>query len=123
MKDVVVPSDLLERINGANPPLILDVRSGAEFDAVTFRDRFTYRSGQFRGARVSSVRALTIRSLSTAATAHELSSPAPRFRGRGFARVACLSGHMASWREAGYPRRAREPLNPEPETLNLNPGP
>jgi rhodanese-related sulfurtransferase len=32
-------------------------------------------------------------------------------RRRGFTRVACLAGHMASWRRAGY---REDRVNPEP---------
>ena len=110
MKDVV-PSDLLERINGANPPLILDVRSGAEFDA-----------GHIPGSIHIPFWAVPWRAGELRAGAHHpivvYCGHGPRaflaraaLRGRGFTRVTCLSGHMASWREAGYPE---ERVNREP---------
>ena len=111
MKDVA-PSDLFERISGAPPPpLILDVRSGAEFDAGHIPGSIhipfwavPWRAGELRvGADHPIVvycghgpRALFARSV---------------LRRRGFTRVACLAGHIARWREAGYPE---DRVNPEP---------
>jgi rhodanese-related sulfurtransferase len=110
MKDVA-PADLLERIKGATPLLILDVRSGAEFDAGHIPGSIhipfwavPWRAGELRvGADQPIVvycghgpRALFARSV---------------LRRRGFTRVACLAGHIARWREAGYPE---DRVNPEP---------
>jgi rhodanese-related sulfurtransferase len=110
MKDVA-PADLFERINGATPPLILDVRSGAEFDAghipgsihISFW-AVPWRAGELCvGADHPIVvycghgpRALFARAV---------------LRRRGFTRVACLAGHMASWRQSGY---REDRVNPEP---------
>jgi rhodanese-related sulfurtransferase len=110
MKDVAA-SDLLERINGATPPLILDVRSGAEFYTGHIPGSIhipfwavPWRAGELRvGADHPIVvycghgpRALFARAV---------------LRRRGFTRVACLAGHMASWRQAGY---REDRVNPEP---------
>ena len=112
MKDVA-PADLFERISGATPPLILDVRSGAEFGAGHIPGSIhmpfwavPWRAVDLRvGADLPIVvycghgpRALFARAV---------------LRRRGFTRVACLAGHMAGWREAGY-REDRGTPNPEP---------
>ena len=108
MKDVA-PADLLERIKGARPLLILDVRSGAEFDAGHIPGSIhmpfwavPWRAGELRVGAAHPIvvycghgpRALFARAV---------------LRRRGFTRVACLAGHIASWRNAGYPERSREP--------------
>jgi rhodanese-related sulfurtransferase len=110
MKDVS-PADLFERINGATPPLILDVRSGAEFDVghIPGSIHIPFWAVPWRAAGLTvgadhpivvycghGPRALFARAV---------------LRRRGFTRVACLAGHMASWRQAGYreDRANREP--------------
>ena len=110
MKDVA-PADLLERIKRATPLLILDVRSGAEFDAGHIPGSIhipfwavPWRAGELRVGVDQPIvvycghgpRALFARSV---------------LRRRGFTRVACLAGHIARWREAGYPE---DRVNPEP---------
>jgi len=101
------PPDLLERIAGTTPLLIIDVRSHAEFAAghipgainipfwaipwtdelgVAADDSIVVYCGH--GPRAQLARAV--------------------LRARGFTRVACLAGHMAKWRESGYPVERRE---------------
>ena len=110
MKDMA-PADLFERINGATPPLILDVRSRAEFDAghIPGSIHIPFWAVPWRAADLPvgtdhpvvvycghGPRALFARAV---------------LRRRGFTRVACLAGHMASWRRAGY---REDRVNPEP---------
>ena len=110
MKDVA-PADLFDRINGATPPLILDVRSGAEFDAGhipgSIHIPFWAVPWRAAGLPVGADHPIVVycgrgpRALFARAV----------LRRRGFTRVACLAGHMASWRQAGYreDRVNREP--------------
>ena len=102
MQDVA-PADLFDRINGATPPLILDVRSGAEFDAGhipgSIHIPFWAVPWRAAGLPVGADHPIVVycghgpRALFARAV----------LRRRGFTRVACLAGHMAKWREAGYP--------------------
>ena len=110
MKDVA-RSDLLERINGPTPPLILDVRSAAEFDAghIPGSVHMPFWAVPWRAGKlpVGADHPIVVycghgpRALFARAA----------LRRRGFTRVACLAGHMASWRHAGY---REDRVNPEP---------
>jgi rhodanese-related sulfurtransferase len=99
----VDPPELLERIAGSAPPVILDVRSRTEFAAGHIPGSIhipfwavAWRTGELRAAPDDPIvvycghgpRALFARSA---------------LRRRGFTRVACLAGHMSKWRQAGYP--------------------
>jgi rhodanese-related sulfurtransferase len=107
----VAPPDLLAWIRDGAPPVILDVRSRAEFDAghvpgsihIPFW-ALPFRAGELRAFRDGQIvvycghgpRAILARSV---------------LRCRGFTQVSCLAGHMATWRQARYPE---DRVTPEP---------
>jgi hydroxyacylglutathione hydrolase len=97
------PRELLDRIATPTPPTILDVRSAAEF-----------AEGHVPGAKNIPFWAVPWRASKLGAGPDDpivvYCGHGPRaqlaiaaLRARGFTRVACLAGHMASWHEAGYP--------------------
>jgi rhodanese-related sulfurtransferase len=104
------PSALSRAIVAAAAPLILDVRSRAE-----------YAAGHVPGAVNIPFWALPWRAgelrVPTESAIVVYCGHGPRaqlaclvLRRRGFVNVACLAGHMAEWRRAGYPEeRTVEP--------------
>ena len=97
------PRELLERVATPTPPTILDVRSAAEF-----------AEGHVPGAKNIPFWAVPWRARELGAGPDDsivvYCGHGPRaqlaiaaLRARGFTRVASLAGHMAEWREAGYP--------------------
>ena len=94
-------------LSGRRPPVVLDVRSAAEFAAGHIQGAVhipfwavPWRSDRLRSAADDPIvvycghgpRALFARSA---------------LRRRGFTRVACLAGHMAQWRREGRPEVRR----------------
>jgi rhodanese-related sulfurtransferase len=103
----VDPVELLERMGGSAPPVILDVRSRAEYTAGHIPGSIhipfwsvLWRTDELGAAPDDPIvvycghgpRALLARTA---------------LRRRGFTRVACLAGHMSTWRQAGYPEDRR----------------
>ena len=95
--------ELLDRIASAAPPVILDVRSAAEF-----------AEGHVPGAKNIPFWAVPWRAGELGARPDDpivvYCGHGPRaqlamaaLRARGFTHLSCLVGHMASWREAGHP--------------------
>jgi rhodanese-related sulfurtransferase len=105
----LTPEALHARMEGGDTPLVVDVRSRAEFTSghvpgavhVPFW-AMLWRAGRLPVPRTDPVivycghgpRARMAQSL---------------LRLRGFTRVACLAGHMAGWRRAGFPVTAPAP--------------
>ncbi len=99
----VSPQELAEKLRGPRPPLLLDVRTAAEWNhghiagAVhvpiqNFREEFPRHAGD----RDREVIAICL-------SAHR-SIPAVRvLRSAGFGRAAQLQGGMRAWRAAGLP--------------------
>lgn len=100
--DEVAPADVARRLGRPDAPMILDVRSRAEF-----------RSGHVPGALHVPFWRFLFGIPDTIPRDAELilycgHGPRARFahmrlRARGFFRVACLQGHMAGWRHARLP--------------------
>ena len=99
---VVGPHELLARIASSTPPVVLDVRSAAEF-----------AEGHVPGAKNIPFWAVAWRAGELGARPDDpivvYCGHGPRaqvaiaaLRARGFTRVACLAGHMAQWREEGH---------------------
>ena len=97
------PSELAERIADTSPPVILDVRSGAEFAA-----------GHIPGSINIPFWAVPWRTGELGAAPHDpivvYCGHGPRAQlaraalcRLGFTRVVCLAGHLSKWRESGYP--------------------
>jgi rhodanese-related sulfurtransferase len=97
------PAELQELIDRGRAPIILDVRSGAEFAA-----------GHIAGAVHIPFWAMPWRTGALAAAPDAAivvycgHGPRAQFaramlRRRGFTRVALLAGHMTGWRRAGLP--------------------
>jgi rhodanese-related sulfurtransferase len=97
------PSELSAALQGAQPPLVLDVRTPAE-----------YASGHVPGARNVPIDELAARTGELAAYREqpvvvycERGPRAHRAAGAlasaGFTSVRELDGHMSAWREAGLP--------------------
>jgi len=95
--------ELLDRIASSAPPVVLDVRSAAEF-----------AEGHVPGAKNIPFWAVPWRAAELGARPDDpivvYCGHGPRaglaiaaLRARGFTRVASLAGHMASWRAAGLP--------------------
>lgn len=95
-------SELLQRL-AQTPPVLLDVRSAAEFAA-----------GHIPGSINIPFWAVPWRAGELAVQPDDpivvYCGHGPRaglacaaLRARGFTRIACLAGHWAEWREAGYP--------------------
>ena len=95
--------ELKTLLGGRRPPVVLDVRSAAEFAAGHIQGAVhipfwavLWRSARLRSAADDPIvvycghgpRALFARSA---------------LRRQGFTRVACLAGHMAQWRREGRP--------------------
>jgi rhodanese-related sulfurtransferase len=102
MADIDPPA-LLGQIARGAPPVILDVRSRAEF-----------AGGHIPGSIHIPFWALPWRTAALHAATDDpivvYCGHGPRaffarsvLRHHGFTRVACLAGHMATWRHAGYP--------------------
>ncbi len=103
----VDPPALLERITSGAHTVILDVRSRAEYGAGHIPGSINipfwavlWRTGELGAAPDDPIvvycghgpRALFARIA---------------LGRRGFTRVACLAGHMSTWRQAGYPEERK----------------
>ena len=97
------PAELLDRLAAPDPPLILDVRSAAEFAAghVPGAINIPFYAVPFRAGELGPRRDAPIIVYCGHGPRAHLASAA--LRARGFTRIACLSGHWSQWRAAGYP--------------------
>jgi len=103
MSHDVAADELLRQIESSDAPLVLDVRSRAEFDA-----------GHVPGSVNLPFWVIPFRASSLAVKPDEpivvYCGHGPRaqlamaaLRMRGFTRVGCLTGHWAEWRRLGRP--------------------
>jgi hydroxyacylglutathione hydrolase len=99
----VQPEELLDRIADRDLPVILDVRSGAEFAAghIPGAINIPFYAVPFRASELGSRQDVPIIVYCGHGPRAHLASAA--LRARGFTRVACLAGHMAEWLRAGHP--------------------
>jgi len=99
----VQPAELLDRIADRDPPLILDVRSAAEFAAghVPGAINIPFYAVLFRASELGPRPDVPVIVYCGHGPRAHLASAA--LRARGFTRVSCLAGHMAEWRKAGHP--------------------
>jgi rhodanese-related sulfurtransferase len=99
----IQPAELLERIGAGDAPMILDVRSAAEFASghLPGAINIPFYAVPFRAGELDPRHDdLVVVYCGHGPRAH-LASAA--LRARGFTRVACLAGHMAEWLRAGHP--------------------
>lgn len=99
----VQPDELLGRLAERDPPLILDVRSAAEFAAghVPGAINIPFYAVPFRARELGPRMDVPIIVYCGHGPRAYLASAA--LRARGFTRIACLAGHMAQWLDAGHP--------------------
>ena len=103
----VEAAELLQRL-AHTPPVILDVRSAAEFAAghIPGSINIPFWAVPWRA------RELGVRSDDSIVVycGHGPRAHLARaaLRARGFSRIACLAGHMSKWREAGYPEERQD---------------
>ena len=99
----VQPAELLDRLAAPDPPLILDVRSAAEFAAghVPAAINIPFYAVPFRAGELGPRRDVPIIVYCGHGPRAQLASAA--LRARGFTRIACLAGHMTEWLKAGHP--------------------
>ena len=99
----VDPSRLASEIGTAAAPLILDVRSRAEYAAghVPGAVNIPFWALPWRASELNVAPATAI----VVYCGHGPRAHMARvvLRRRGFTNVACLAGHMAGWRRAGRP--------------------
>jgi hydroxyacylglutathione hydrolase len=99
----VTPEDLLAQINGATPPVILDVRSSLEFSAghVPGAVHLPFWSAPFRAGRIPARRDDPIVIYCGHGPRAEMAASALRLL--GFHNLRFLRGHMSQWRRKGLP--------------------
>jgi rhodanese-related sulfurtransferase len=99
----VQPAELLDRITAGDAPVILDVRSAAEFAAghVPGSINIPFYAVPFRAGELGARHDDPVIVYCGHGPRAHLASAA--LRARGFTRVSCLAGHMAEWLRAGHP--------------------
>jgi rhodanese-related sulfurtransferase len=97
------PRDLLDRITSSTPPVVLDVRSAAEFAEghVPGAKNIPFWAVPWRAGELGARSDTPIVVYCGHGPRAQLAITA--LRARGFTRVVSLAGHMTSWREAGLP--------------------
>jgi rhodanese-related sulfurtransferase len=95
-------AELLKRL-ARTPPVILDVRSAGEFAAghIPGSINIPFWAVPWRAGELGARRDDPIVVYCGHGPRAQLARAA--LRARGFSRIACLAGHMAKWRAAGYP--------------------
>jgi rhodanese-related sulfurtransferase len=101
--DTISPAALLDWIRRANAPVVLDVRSAAEFAAghVPGAVHVPFTTVLTGSANVPTDKPDAIVVYCGHGPRAWLAGTALRLR--GYARVTYLAGHMAAWRRAGLP--------------------
>ena len=99
----IAASELVARIANRTAPVILDVRTPAEFAAghVVGSINIPFWAVPWRAGELAAAPDDLIVVYCGHGPRAQLARAA--LRARGFTNVACLAGHMAKWREAGYP--------------------
>jgi hydroxyacylglutathione hydrolase len=99
----VSADQLLRERGGAQPPLLLDVRSRSEFVAghINGARHMPFWVIPWRVSELGTDRDLPIVVYCGHGPRAELAMAALRYY--GFSRVSCLAGHMSAWRREGRP--------------------
>ena len=107
------PQSLLARLSQPDPPVVLDVRSAAEFARGHVPGAL--RVPFYRAARAAAALGITTEDDVVVYCGH---GPRARIatsslRRRGFSHVSLLDGHWTGWQHAGLPVESSSELHPK----------
>lgn len=99
----ITPEELAQRIDGGDPPFILDVRSAEEFEAGHIPGAVNIPHTEL-AARIDDLPAASAEELVVhCERGGRAAAAADILGGAGYSGIRDLNGHMLAWREGGYP--------------------
>ena len=101
VKENVTPEELLARITSKKPPVVVDVRSRAEFDGGHVPGAVHIPFWKARSARVSIPATKDDPIVVYCKHGPRAWMAGAALKRRGFKHISYLTGHMHAWRKAG----------------------